>query len=262
MLDKPHDVRLHSWRASHGSYNLKDPPGSPTLKYPGPQWVPDNLRAAWCAAETLTHCLSRDASLTYKSAHWMLDSVLPDQCEHCEIGIELMLMDGHFTPEQAPCTRSYTDSSPLTPESMGLRKSLRRGSGSRAPCLQDNTLDKILVVIRKWWLNTRNGVMSLSICHATSENSLLRPFWLEHLSSLADIKPLERVVLTPAGPPMCGSPRLPKKSPIRKGDVSTEKWTGAIKYSPLPNVAIMLCKPGKSVSVTWTPPAFLSSLVF
>ena len=181
MLDKPHDVRLHSWRASHGSYNLKDPPGSPTLKYPGPQWVPDNLRAAWCAAETLTHCLSRDASLTYKSAHWMLDSVLPDQCEHCEIGIELMLMDGHFTPEQAPCTRSYTDSSPLTPESMGLRKSLRRGSGSRAPCLQDNMLDKILVVIRKWWLNMRNGVMSLSIHHATSENSLLRPFWLEHL---------------------------------------------------------------------------------
>lgn len=42
-------------------------------------------------------------------------------------------------------------------------------------------------------------------------------------SSLADIKPLERVVLTPAGPPMCRSPRLPKKSPIRKGDVSTEK---------------------------------------
>ena len=45
MLDEPHEMRLHTRRAINGSYNLKDPPGSPTIKYPGPQWVPDNLRA-------------------------------------------------------------------------------------------------------------------------------------------------------------------------------------------------------------------------
>ena len=68
MLDEPHEMRLHTRRAINGSYNLKDPPGSPTIKYPGPQWVPDNLRAAWCAAKTLTRCLSRDTSTTYESA--------------------------------------------------------------------------------------------------------------------------------------------------------------------------------------------------
>jgi hypothetical protein len=144
MLNEPHDLRLHTRRATHGSYNSKDPPGSPTLKYPGPQWVPDSLRAAWCAAETLTRCLPHGTPVTYESTRRMLDCVLPDQRDRCEIGIELMLIDGHFTLEQAFCARSYTDSSPLAPESVGLRKSLRRGS-SCAPRLQDDTLDKILI---------------------------------------------------------------------------------------------------------------------
>ena len=100
MLDEPHDVRLHTRQALLGSYNLKDPPRSPNLRYPGPHWVPDNLRAAWCAAETITHCLPPGMPVTYEATRRMLELVLPEQRERCEIGIELMLKDGRFAPEQ------------------------------------------------------------------------------------------------------------------------------------------------------------------
>ena len=100
MLNEPHDVRLNTRRAILDSYNLKDPPRSPNLSYPGPCWVPDSLRAAWCAAETLLCCLPPGIPVTYEAAHRMLELVLPDQHERWEIGIELMLLDGRFTPEQ------------------------------------------------------------------------------------------------------------------------------------------------------------------
>ena len=144
MLDEPHKMRLHTRRVIHGSYNLKDPPGSPKLMYPGPQWVPDSLRASWCAAETLTHCSPQGTPVTYKSTHRMLDYVLPHQRERCEVGIELMLRDGRFTPERAPSSAcSSTDLNLSRLEPPGLRKSPRR-SRSRAPRLQDNSLDRLL----------------------------------------------------------------------------------------------------------------------
>ena len=114
MLDEPHNVRLHTRRAILGSYNLKDPPRSLNLRYPGPRWVPDSLRAAWCAAETLARCLPPGMPVTYEATHRMLELVLPEQREHCEIGIELMLKDGCFAPEQVPldARSSITSKSP------------------------------------------------------------------------------------------------------------------------------------------------------
>ncbi len=144
MLDEPHEMRLHAEQAVHGSYNLKDPPRSPKLKYPGPQWVPDSLRASWCAAETLTRCLPHGTPITYESTRRMLDCVLPRQRERCEVGIELMLMDGRFTTERAHCARSSVDSSMLKPEPSGLRKSYRQSS-PRTSCLQKDDLDKLLM---------------------------------------------------------------------------------------------------------------------
>ena len=100
MLDEPHDVRLHTRRAILGSYNLKDPPRSPDISYSGPQWVPDNLRVAWGAAETLMHYMPDDMLVTYESARRMLKLVLPDQRERCEVGIELLLMANRLVPER------------------------------------------------------------------------------------------------------------------------------------------------------------------
>jgi hypothetical protein len=135
MFNEPQDMRLNSRRAVHGSYNLKDPPGSQTLKYSGPQWVPDSLHVAWRAAEALTRCLPQGTPVTYESTRQMLDCVMPCQCEYCEAGIELMLRDGRFTPERAPssaCSSANLNMSKLEPP--GLRKLLRRSS-SRAPRL-------------------------------------------------------------------------------------------------------------------------------
>ena len=120
MLDEPHDMRLHMQRAIPGLYNLKDPPRSPNLRYPGPHWVLDSLRAAWCAAKTLTHCLPPGMPVTYEATRWMLEFILPDQYKHCEVGIELMLLDGCFTPEQAPYVCSSTGPSPSRWRSHGL----------------------------------------------------------------------------------------------------------------------------------------------
>ena len=150
-------------QAIHGSYNLKDPPRSPTLKYPGPQWIPDNLCTAWCVAETLTRCLPQGTLITYESTRRMLDYVLPHQREHCEDGIELMLIAGHFTPERAPYTRSSVSSSPLKPESMGLRKSHRRDS-PQAPHLQDNCLEE-----------TRSTLGRAHMAHPVARLSSLMP---------------------------------------------------------------------------------------
>ena len=100
MLDKPHDVRLHTQQAILGSYNLKDPPRSPNISYSGPQWVPDSLCAAWCTAKALMHYMPDDMPITYESACRMLELVLPDQCESCEVRIELLLMANHLTPER------------------------------------------------------------------------------------------------------------------------------------------------------------------
>ena len=137
-------MRLHTRRAINGSYNLKDPPGSPKLMYPGPQWVPDSLRASWCAAETLTRCSPHGTPVTYKSMRRMLDYVLPHQRERCKVGIELMLRDGRFTPERAPSSAcSFTNLNLSRLEPPGLRNSPRRGS-PRAPHLQDDYLDKLL----------------------------------------------------------------------------------------------------------------------
>ncbi|KAF8332546.1 hypothetical protein F5887DRAFT_1080692 [Amanita rubescens] len=172
MLDEPQNMRLHSKRAILGSYNLKDPPGSPTLKYPGPHWVPDNLRASWCAAETLTCCLSRDASITYKSTHRMLDSVLPDQRDCCEVGIELMLRDGCFTPERVIRARSSTDSSSVRLDPSDLHKSLRR-SGSRALCLQENSLDELLRSHQKLMIEWREGLKLMPSSHSDSLSSVV-----------------------------------------------------------------------------------------
>ncbi|KAF8338574.1 hypothetical protein F5887DRAFT_1077670 [Amanita rubescens] len=141
MLDEPQYTRLYTQRAFQGSYNLKDPPRSPTLKYPGPHWVPDNLRAAWCAAETLTRCLSRDTSITYKSARRMLDLVLPDQRDNCEIGIELMLKAGWFTPEREQSSaRSSITQNPLKQGTHGSRKR----DSPQASRLLDDMLDEFI----------------------------------------------------------------------------------------------------------------------
>ena len=99
MLNEPHDVRLHTRRAILGSYNLKDPPRSPNISYSGPQWVPDSLCAAWCAAEALMHYMPDDMLITYKSVRQMLELVLPGQRNRCEVGIELLLMANCLTPE-------------------------------------------------------------------------------------------------------------------------------------------------------------------
>ncbi len=66
MLDEPHNVRLHTQQAVHGSYNLKDPPGSPNLKYSDSHWVPESLHA-YCAAEALTRCLPHGMLITYEN---------------------------------------------------------------------------------------------------------------------------------------------------------------------------------------------------
>jgi hypothetical protein len=79
----------------------------------------------------------------------MLDWVSPHQRERCEVGIELMLMDKRFTPEQEVFTRSYADMSPLKPESLGLRKSHRRSS-SQTLRLQNDDLDRLLKSHHKW----------------------------------------------------------------------------------------------------------------
>ncbi len=144
MLDEPHEMRLHAEQAVHSSYNLKDPPGSLKLKYPGPQWVPDSLCASWCAAKTLTRCLPHGTPITYESTRRMLDCVLPCQHERCEVGIELMLMDSRFTTERAHCAHSSVDSSMLKLEPSGLWKSYRQSS-PRTSCLQKDDLDKLLM---------------------------------------------------------------------------------------------------------------------
>ncbi|KAF8625349.1 hypothetical protein AX14_011636 [Amanita brunnescens Koide BX004] len=143
MLDEPHNVRLNTRRAIPGSYNLKDPPRSPNLSYPGPRWVPDSLCAAWCAAETLLCCLPPGIPVTYEAAHRMLELVLPDQRERWEIGIELMLLDGRFAPEQMlvnACSSNVSNLSRQDPQCS--HKSLRQASRS-ASSLQ-NTIDEIV----------------------------------------------------------------------------------------------------------------------
>ena len=124
MLNEPHNVRLHTQRAILGLYNLKDPPRSPNLSYPGPHWVPDSLHAAWCAAKTLTHCLPPGMPVTYEAT--------------CQ-----MLEDGRFMPEQVPLdAHSSIISKPSRQESQCSHKSLRQGSWS-ASSLQD-TIDEIV----------------------------------------------------------------------------------------------------------------------
>ncbi|KAF8350324.1 hypothetical protein F5887DRAFT_1070517 [Amanita rubescens] len=142
MLDEPQNTRLYTQRAFQGSYNLKDPPGSPKLKYPGPHWVPDSLRASWCAAETLTRCLPHGTPVTYESMCRMLDSVLPHQRECCEDGIELMLIEGCFTPERIPYTRS--SASPSLSRQDSDRQGSRRRDSPRASRLIDDILDEFI----------------------------------------------------------------------------------------------------------------------
>ena len=129
MLDEPHDVRLHMRQAILGSYNLKDPPRSPNISYSGPQWVPDSLRAAWCAAKALMRYMPDDTPITYKSTRQMLELVLPGQRECCEVGIELLLMADHFMPEQAPSdARSSIIPSLSRQEPQHSHRSRRQGS--------------------------------------------------------------------------------------------------------------------------------------
>src|SRR6266550_2233298 len=100
----------------------------------------------------------------------MLDLVLPDQHEHCEVGIELMLIAGCFKPERASSSaHSLTDLGPLKPKSPGFHKPLRWDS-SRAPCLQDDGLDKMLeshckqmVEFAKW-----HNKLKPTLCHSGS----------------------------------------------------------------------------------------------
>ena len=143
MLDEPHDVRLHTRRAILGSYNLKDPPRSPNISYSGPQWVPDSLHAAWCAAEALMHHMPDDMPITYESACRMLELVLPDQRESCEIGIELLLMANRLTPERIQSdARSSIISKPSRQESQRSHRSRRQSSRSSSS-LQD-LIDEII----------------------------------------------------------------------------------------------------------------------
>ncbi|KAF8644077.1 hypothetical protein AX14_009506 [Amanita brunnescens Koide BX004] len=146
MLGEPHDVRLHMRRAILGSYNLKDPPRSPNLRYPGPRWVPDNLRAAWCAAKMIMHCLPPGMPVTYKATRQMLELVLPEQRKHCEIGIELMFRDGRFVSERVPLDAR----SPVISNASNLSRQEPRHShkphrqGSRSSSSLQDTIDEIV----------------------------------------------------------------------------------------------------------------------
>ena len=136
-------LNLNTRRAILGSYNLKDPPRSLNLRYPGPHWVPDSLCTAWCAAKTLTHCLLPGMLVTYEATHRMLELVLPDQCECCEARIGLMFIASSFTPERVPLdARSSIISSWSGQEPQCSHKSLRQGSRSTSS-LQD-TIDEIV----------------------------------------------------------------------------------------------------------------------
>ena len=66
-----------------------------------------------------------------------------------------------------------------------------------------------------------------------------------------------RAVLVPA-PSIRTVVRAPRKSPDKKGEISTEKQARVIKCSPSPNAAIMLCKP-MPVSAIRALPALTSS---
>ena len=143
MLDKPHNVRLHMRQAILGSYNLKDPPRSPNISYSGPQWVPDSLRTAWCPAEALMHYMPDDMPIIYESARRMLELVLPDQRESCEVGIELLLMANRLTPERVLSdARSSVIPSMSREEPQHSHRSRRQGSRSSSS-LQD-TIDEII----------------------------------------------------------------------------------------------------------------------
>jgi hypothetical protein len=66
-----------------------------------------------------------------------------------------------------------------------------------------------------------------------------------------------RAILVPT-PSTCMVVQAPRKPPDKKGEISTEKQVRVIKYSPLPNAAIMLHKP-MPISAIWALPASTSS---
>ena len=73
----------------------------------------------------------------------MLELVLPEQRERCEIGIELMLRDGRFVPERVPldaCSPVIANLSRQEPRH--AHRSHRQGSRSSSS-LQD-TIDEII----------------------------------------------------------------------------------------------------------------------
>ncbi|KAF8344675.1 hypothetical protein F5887DRAFT_1075284 [Amanita rubescens] len=85
-------------------------------------------------------CLPHGTPVTYKSTCRMLDSVLPHQRECCKVGIGLMLIDGRFTPERAPCARSSTSQSQSRQDSHGSH----RWDSPRASRLLDDILDEFV----------------------------------------------------------------------------------------------------------------------
>ena len=143
MLDEPHDVRLHMQRAILGSYNLNDPPWSTNISYSGPQWVPDNLRVAWRAAETLMHYVPDDTLVTYESACRMLKLVLPDQHKRCEVRIELLLMANRLVPERVLSNACSSVISNLSRQESRCSHRPRR-QGSRSSSSLQDTIDGIV----------------------------------------------------------------------------------------------------------------------
>ena len=73
----------------------------------------------------------------------MLELVLPEQREHCEIGIELMLRDGRFVPERVPLDARSPVISNLSGQEPRHSHRSRRWGSRNSSSLQD-MIDEIV----------------------------------------------------------------------------------------------------------------------